>query len=139
MWWRSFTSICHKLNTTSHQTPPQLPPSNVKATPTVPNDRSTTVAALNPSAPVFQSPPTSTSLYVDSSKAILLQTALVEAYNPDNPSLTVKLRVIMDSGSQRTYLTHCVKDTLALVANNSQSLSIAAFGSRKGNPKLCEL
>ena len=84
------------MNTTPCQTPPQLPSSDAKATPTVPTDRPTTVAVLNPSAPVFQSPPTSTSLYVDSSKAILLQTALVEAYNPDDPSLTVKLRIITD-------------------------------------------
>ena len=45
----------------------------------------------------------------------------------------------MDSGSQRSYLTQRVKDTLALVAKDNQCLSIAAFGSRRGDPKFCEL
>ena len=127
------TSICSKLTTA-----PQ-PPSDTKATPTTPSTKPTAAPTLDPSAPIFTSPPTSTSLYVDSSKAILLQTALVEAYNPDDPSLTVKLRVIMDSGSQQSYLTQHVKDTLALVARDNQCLSIAAFGSRRGDPKFCEL
>ena len=67
------TSICPKLTTA-----PQ-PPSDTKATPTTPSTKPTAAPTLDPSAPIFTSPPTSTSLYVDSSKAILLQTALVEA------------------------------------------------------------
>ena len=100
---------------------------------------STAVPQLNPSAPVFTSPSTATSLYVDSNKAILLQTALAEVSNPRNPSLMLKLRIVMDSGSQRSYLTRHVRDTLALPTSGKQCLSIAAFGSQRGEPKQCEV
>ena len=99
----------------------------------------TTTSTLDPSAPVFTSPPTSTSLYVDSSKAILLQTALVEAYNPGDSSVTLKLRIILDSGSQRSYVKQRVKDALALVPSDKQTLSIAAFGAKRGSSKPYEL
>ena len=60
---------------------------------------------LNPTAPTFTSPPTSTSMYVAASTTVLLQTALCKAYNPTNTSKTLQLRLILDSGSQRSYLT----------------------------------
>ena len=68
---------------------------------------------------------------MDSSKTILLQTAIVEACNPSNPSLTKKLQVILDSGSQRSYVTQRVKDALALVTSDRQCLSIATFGAKE--------
>ena len=131
---RHHTSICNKLTTNQSQ-PPMTNTRTPNPVPTSATDAST----LDPSAPVFTSPPTSTSLYVDSSKAILLQTALVEAHNPLNPSLTSRIRVIMDNGSQRSYVTQYVKESLALVASDNQRLSIAAFGTKKGDPKLCEI
>ena len=134
------TSICHKLAATHHRTSPlQMPVTNTKTLLTVSSNQITAASTLDPSAPIFSSPPTSTSLYVDSSKAILLQTALVEVFNPCDPSLMLKLRVIMNSGSQRSYLTQCVKDSLALVTSETQCLSIAAFGSTRGDPKSCEV
>ena len=131
---RHHTSICNKLTANQSQ-PPMTNARTPNPLPTSVNNAST----LDPSAPVFTSPPTSTSLYVDSSKAILLQTALVEVHNPLNPSLTSKVRVIMDNGSQRSYVTQRVKESLALVASDKQRLSIAAFGAKKGDPRLCEI
>ena len=113
------TSICNKLTTTPHRPAQfQVPMTNARTPSTISNS-TTNTPTLDPTAPVFTSPPTSTSLYVDSSMAILLQTALVEAHDPQNPSKRVKLRVIMDSGSQRSYVTQRVKDTLALVTTTS--------------------
>lgn len=133
-------SICHKLAATNHRTSPlQMPVTNTKPSLAVSSNQTTAASTLDPSAPIFSSPPTSTSLYVDSSKAILVQTALVEVFNPCDPSLTLKLRVIMDSGSQRSYLTQRAKDSLALVTSETQRLSIATFGSTRGNPKSCEV
>ena len=66
-------------NTTVQPTSVQSIPS----TPAIPQS-----ATLNPAAPTFTSPSTSTSLYVDASKTVLLQTALTTAYNPRNPSVT---------------------------------------------------
>ena len=99
---------------------------------------STSVPTLNPSALAFTSS-TATSLYVDSNRAILLQTALTEVSNPHDPSLTLRLRIVMDSGSQRSYLTQRVRDTLALPASGKQRLSIASFGSKQGEAKQCEV
>ena len=45
----------------------------------------------------------------------------------------------MDSGSQKSYLTQRVKELLSLPVTDSQHLSIAAFGSTRGEPKLCEV
>lgn len=95
---------------------------------------STSVPTLNCSAPAFTSS-TATSLYVDSNRLILLQTAFAEVSNPHDPSLTLRLRIVMDSGSQRYYLTQRVRDTLALPASGKQHLSIAAFGSKRGEAK----
>lgn len=45
----------------------------------------------------------------------------------------------MDSGSQRSYLTRRVKEALALPVCGKQCLSIAAFGSKRGEPEQCEV
>ena len=62
---------------------------------------------LNPGATSFtpNSPPTSTSLYSESSHSVLLQTALEIVFNPADPTLNTRVRVILDCGSQRSYLT----------------------------------
>lgn len=139
---RHHTSICGKMmNTVEDQssvlkTPPVNPNPPTVA---VSNNPMTTGSILNPTAPVFTTPPTSTSLYVNSSQTVLLQTALVQAHNPSNPSVEVGLRVILDSGSQRSYVTRRVKDALSLVPSNKQSLSIAAFGARRGTQRSYEM
>ena len=119
--------------TTLSGTEPPMPSLNPSA-----HAHSTSVPTLNPSAPAFTSS-TATSLYMDSNRAILLQTALAEVSNPHDPSLTLRLRIVMDSGSQRSYLTQRVRDTLALPASGKQRLSIAAFGSKQGEAKQCEV
>ena len=98
-----------------------------------------TVPALNPQAPAFISPPTSTSLYLACSRAVLLQTAMAEVYNPIDSSSTQKLRVILDNESQRPYLTNRVKNSLKLTLARRQQLSIATFGATKGAPRHCDV
>ena len=98
-----------------------------------------TAPALNPQAPAFISPPTSTSLYLACSRAVLLQTAMAEVYNPIDPSSTQKLRVILDNGSQRSYLTNRMKNSLKLTTTRRQQLSIATFGATKGAPRHCNV
>ena len=70
---------------------------------------------------------------------MLLQTAIAEVYNPKNPSSTLKLRLILDSGSQRSYLTEEAKNSLGLTRVKHQDLSIATFGASKGDPRRCEV
>ena len=45
----------------------------------------------------------------------------------------------MDSGSQRSYLTQRAQDTLHLQTAARQKLAIAAFGSERMDPRLCEV
>jgi len=70
---------------------------------------------------------------------VLLQTAIAQVYNPKNPSSTLKLRLIFDSGSQRSYLTQQVKDTLGLQRVKQQQLSILTFGSSRRDTRHCEV
>ena len=92
----------------------------------------------NPSTPVFASPPTSTSLCANSTKTVLLQTALAEVSFPHDPTLVLKVKIVLDSGSQKSYLTQRMKGGLSLHIVGKQHLLIAAFGSSRGEPKRCE-
>lgn len=66
--------------------------------------------ALNPEDTIFMTvPPTSTSFYVSANKAIFLQTEQAEIYNHFDPQLLMTLHVILNSGSQRSYVNHKVK------------------------------
>ena len=100
---------------------------------------------LNPDAPAFTStpptvlPPTTSAMCVDSSKTVLLQTAVAEVVNPRDSSRALKVGIVFDGGSQKSYLMQRVKDTLALPVDSKKYLSIAAFGSRKGRPKQCKV
>ena len=62
-------------------------------------------------------------------KSILLQTAVVRAVNPDDPNKTVNLRVILDSGSQRTYITKNAREILKLTPVSKENAIIKVFGS----------
>ena len=74
-----------------------------------------------------------------SNDIILLQTALANVSNPEDPSLVQKFRIVMDCGSQRSYLAARVRDNLSLSATDNENLSIAAFGSTKRVPRTCNV
>ena len=63
-----------------------------------------TTGSLNPSAE-FEPSTEGTSLYLDASKSIILQTAVAEVYNPTDSNQRRKVRVILDGGSQHSYLS----------------------------------
>ena len=94
---------------------------------------STSHVALNPVAPPFQVP-TST-FYIGTSNNALLQTAQVVLYNPERPSSTLKVRAVLDTGSQRSYATDTVKKALNLDSKEMQQLSIATFGTTAQDPQ----
>lgn len=88
---RHHVSICAQVSTNEAS-----PTSESKSTPTGPASH----AAINPETPPFQAP-TST-LYIGTCKNALLQTAQVTLYNPDRPSSILKVRAVLDTGSQRS-------------------------------------
>lgn len=88
------------------------------------------------SAPEFNC---TSSLYICTTKTVLLQTASAVVSNPHNPGPSMKLRTVLDNGSQRSYLTQHARNVLCLQTNNKQRLAIAAFGSKRAEPQLCDL
>ena len=89
---------------------------------------STTTTGLNPSAPSFD-PPTIPSLLVNAKGPVLLQTAKVKLFNPDRPEQTVEVRAVLDTGSQQSYTTKKVQDTLTLRPLRKRDMSVLTFGS----------
>ena len=79
-----------------------------------------------------------TSLWVRSDRAILLQTAKVAAFNPSDPRASQLVRIVLDTGSQRSYITNSVKEKLSLVPDGEQCMSIMTFGSNEEKPQVCE-
>ena len=81
----------------------------------------------------------SVSMCVSSENSVLLQTAKASAYRPDIPHRRMTVRLILDGGSQRSYVTHRIKDKLNLQPSHSESLTIKPFGSSGGTPQLCDV
>ena len=121
---RHHTSICAGQKLTQAEPNPQQSGTNTGgATPT-------TTAGRNPAAAPFQ-PSTSTALWADGRNAILLQTAQTTAFNLASPERSCNVRIVFDSGSQRSYVTEQVARRLLLAAEGEKSLTIMTFGSTK--------
>ena len=109
---RHHTSICGK------DSKPQSAPT------------STAGPDLNPEATPFHAGNTISTLCSDQGKVtVLLQTARAVIYNPVKPTRRMEIRILFDSGSQRSYLTERVRARLRLKPLGEQTLSIATFGA----------
>ena len=80
----------------------------------------------------------SQSAYVDVRTPALLQTATAAAYCKDTPADTNKVRLILDSGSQKSYKSTKLKDTLRLKVEQSVNVSIRTFGSEAKITQTCD-
>ena len=90
---------------------------------------------LNLNAPTFPS----SSLLTVANQSVLLQTALTSIYNPRRPQDTLRVRLILDSGSQHSYISNRAKEALHLVPEDECQLAIAAFGSKRSGAQRCEV
>ncbi len=72
-------------------------------------------------------------------KAVLLQTARASIYNPAQPQRSIEVQVLLDSGSQKSYISERAKGQLALQSTGEQYLCIATFGSTREGPKVCQI
>ena len=79
------------------------------------------------------------SMYVDCRTPVLLQTAKATLHHSDNPSLMLEARIILDSGSQRSYITNKLKDDLSLPVERRETMSIKTFGAAKERLQTCEV
>ena len=104
---RHHTSICGASQQSDER--PQSEPVADSSSPNItpkPVVSTTTHSTLNPSAPAYDPALDSTALCAGSGAVILLQTALADVNNPENPSLVQKVRIVMDCGSQRSFIPY---------------------------------
>lgn len=111
---------------------PRDPPPTDSVVPTSPPAAGARTG-LNPGAPTFSS----SSLLTVANQSVLLQTALTSIYDPKQPQKMMKVRLILDSGSQHSYLSSRAKETLHLVPEDECQLAIAAFGSKRSGAQTC--
>ena len=92
---------------------------------------------LNPQANAF-SPVTTTTMCTDNTMAVLFQTARTYVYSPTSPQLMVEVRVLMDGGSQCSYVTNRVRESLSLPTERQQKMLIKTFGSEQ-EERVCDV
>ena len=80
-----------------------------------------------------------TALYVSAATSVLLQTAKALTYKPSNSAVTVKARFVLDSGSQRTYVSTRLRERLKLLTENTERISIKTFGSTNENSQCVDV
>ena len=94
---------------------------------------------LDPEAPSFTTNTTTNTLCSTQGRAILLQTARTVAYNPAKPKMATTVRILFDSGSQRSYLSRRLMDQLQLEPTGGQTVSIATFGAAQERTQVCPI
>lgn len=72
-----------------------------------------------------------TSGHVQQNSCVLLQTADVTLRNSNNTSREVRVKMMLDSGSQRTYVSERVKNILNIPTKGTERLEISTFGNNQ--------
>ena len=80
-----------------------------------------------------------TNLYLNARSNILLQTACAEVSNPNSTGSSLKTRIILDLGSQRSYVTCRLSETLQLQKIRSENLLVKTFGSSSKQFRVCDV
>ena len=83
--------------------------------------------------------PTTSNICIDSQTPILLQTAQMLLFNPSSPEQHHTARAVMDSGSQRTYITSRLRYQLNLTTKRREFLRIKTFGATETQDMDCDI
>lgn len=67
--------------------------------------------------------PSVVSMFLDGRTSVLLQTARTVMHHPQLPSRSVPVRMILDTGSQRSYLALSVKEALSLDSQCTENVN----------------
>ena len=78
-------------------------------------------------------------MYAHAQAPVFLQTARATIEHPNAPTMTARVRALLDRGSQRTYITQGTKEKLNLPVKRTETLRIKTFGSTEKATKKCEL
>ena len=81
--------------------------------------------------------PVTTAIIKEKSR-VLLQTASAAICRPDKPEVSVKVRILFDSGSQKSYVSQRLKEALSLKPVHSGTLVIKTFGSADEMVQTCD-
>ena len=83
-------------------------------------------------------PNSTTTTTVKSRNKVLLQAAVTYAQR-DNVSNSIPVRVLLDSGSQRSYITNSLKRRLGLVPIRTETLNLNTFGENHFKRRKCDV
>ena len=104
-----------------------------------PTPHPSTKSTLNPEASPFATVPTTTAFCSDDMQTVFLQTARAIIHHPSEPHVSLEVHLILDGGSQKSYISERARNLLKLEPIGEQSLSIVTFGSSKGNTNVCPI
>ena len=93
--------------------------------------------ALNPTVASFQA--SSTNIFVSSKSSVLLQTARANISKPGSGEHSVNARMVFDSGSQRSYISENLQNTLKLPVAGQDTLLIKTFGESTAKLRQCDI
>ncbi len=102
-------------------------------------DGRTTDPVAPTSGAAGSSVPPTLSMYASARTLVLLQTARIEVFHPENPNVSLDVRVIFDCGSQRSYVTERLKNSFNLPVTSVDTLVIRTFGSSEERIQRCEV
>ena len=84
--------------------------------------------------------PTSSSLCcIDVKAPVLLQTACMMVHNLGNPDNSKEVWLILDTRSQRSYITESVMEHLSLIPVSSETMIIKTFGVKSHGRQACDV
>ena len=84
-------------------------------------------------------PMTTNSFYASAGTPILLQTAQLQLFNPHSVNVCTVARAILDSGSQRTYITRHLREEMNLSTIRTELLRIKTFGRTECDDTSCDV
>ena len=82
--------------------------------------------------------PTTTTTTSNASSKVLLQTAITYAYSPHS-NTAIPVRVLLDSGSQRSYAINHLKRRPGLQSVKKETLNLNTFGQDKFTKQKCDV
>lgn len=82
---------------------------------------------------------TTSNMYAGTQSSVLLQTAKLQLFNVSTPETCIIARAVLDSGSQRTYVTDHLRNQLNLPTIRSEFLKIKTFGTHEPRAVNCDV
>ena len=85
------------------------------------------------------SPQTSLSLFVSIKVSMLLQTACAKVRAPGKLAPVIEKRILLDSDSQRSYISRQLSEALGLKEEQKEMLLVKAFAAEEGRLQVCSV